>query len=185
MRHINPIPHAPRQPLPLFFVFPHRLFCFGVELCDSIILNLLFGLEAKFFLHLYLHRKSVGVPARAARHKKSSHCFIATYRVFERARLHMMNARHAVGSRRSFVKHKGLLAFIFLEGFLKNPVFLPKLQNLFLPLRYAQLFLVFLHGFTFLPATQYPTTINHWRASPQRRPQTRREIVFLRRPVPA
>ena len=103
---VEPVADAFRQLLPVLLVTPDRLAAARVELGDAIGLDLRFAADAQLFLDAELDGQAVRVPAGLAHDILAFHRAEATHGVLDGAREHMVNARLAVGSRRSFPEHE-------------------------------------------------------------------------------
>jgi len=80
---IQPIAHAVSELLPLINILPNRLFAFGIELINAVLLNLAFGSNIEVFFYFQLHGQTVRVPATLSRHVVALHCLKAGNRVLK------------------------------------------------------------------------------------------------------
>ena len=70
------------------------IFCADIFLGDS---------QGSF--HFQFHGKAMGIPAGLAFHQETLHGFVTAENILDGAGNHMVNAGHAVGRRRTFIKH--------------------------------------------------------------------------------
>jgi len=94
----------------------------------------------EILLHSKLHRQTVGIPTGLARHTKPLHGFQTADGVLDGTRNDVVNARTAVGGRRTFIKHKRFLRIALLHAALKDLLLFPKGQHFFFNFRKIQFF---------------------------------------------
>ena len=107
VRHVDPESDPVRQALELTDVALHRRAAPLVERRDAERLDVALAGGADLLLHLELDRQAVAVPAALSAHEVPGHRLVARVDVLERARLHVMDARLAVGRRRPLVEEPG------------------------------------------------------------------------------
>ena len=102
---IHPIAHLLGQFIPKVFVLQY-LGAAGLVILvhTNLLADILLG-NAQLFLHAQFHRQSVGVPACLAVHIVTLLCLVAAEHVLNGACHHMVDARLAVGRRRTVVEH--------------------------------------------------------------------------------
>jgi len=89
----------------------------------------------------------MGIPTRLAGHLVALHGLVPAHQILQCARNNMVNARHAIGAGRPFIKHKRLRPIAQLHTLFKTTVSFPLCQHLLLNGRHIQplKFLVFTH----------------------------------------
>ena len=122
---VHPIAHLTGEFVPEVLVF-HHLFAAGavVVVHADFLADVLLG-DAEFFLHAEFHGQTVGVPAGFAVHKETLHSFVAAENIFYATCHNVVNARHSVCRRRTFVEYERRFSFGEFETFVEGVVFFP------------------------------------------------------------
>ena len=128
---VHPIAHFVGQVGPFLGVFHHFLTASIVVLVHRNLFADVFFFDTECFFHPQLHGQAVGVPARFTEHLEAAHGFVAAHDVLNGARQHVVNARHTVGRRRTFVEHKSGSAFTLFNTFGEHVFLFPKLEHVF------------------------------------------------------
>ena len=63
-----------------------------------------------------LNRQAMGIPTGLAFYLLAFQCLVSAKDVLDGTRHHVVNARHAIGTRRSFIKHKGVFLAAFFDA---------------------------------------------------------------------
>ena len=126
---IHPIAHRVSQGGPLPGIFEHFAATCGIIFVDRYFFADVFLGDAKSLLHAQLHRQAVSIPAGLTLHMEALHGLVATNNIFDSTRHNMMDARHTVGRRGTFVKHKTGCTFTHLHALLEEAVVLPLLEH--------------------------------------------------------
>ena len=134
MVQVHPVAHLVGQVGPFLGEFHHVVAALFVVVGDGNRLSDVFLRDAQLLLHAQLDGKSVCVPSGLAFHQETFHRLISAKRVLDGTRHHVVNARHAVGRRRTFIKHKRRTAFTFRHTLGENVVFIPLFQHVFVHL---------------------------------------------------
>ena len=122
---VDPVAHLAGEVVPHVLVFHHFLAAGAVVVVDADLLADVFLGDAEFLLHAEFDGQAVGVPAGLAHHMFAFQGLVAAHHVFDRAGHHMVDARGAVGARRSFEEHKGVVLVAVVKAFLEGVVLFP------------------------------------------------------------
>ena len=127
---INPIGHALGERVPQLGVLADAVLAGGVVLGNAIGLDVFAGFQTQLLFDLDLHGQAVGVPAGLAVHAVAAHGFIATERVLDRARQHMVHSGTAIGRWWTFVEREGWGISPLLDGTLEDLLAGPPIEAL-------------------------------------------------------
>src|SRR5689334_14447969 len=116
---VEPVADARAQLLPIAAILEHALTTQPIELGNTECLDLLLAADAELFFDLDLDGQSMRVPTCFPRHTEALHRAVTTEEIFDRAREHVMDARLAVGGRRTFEEHERRRARARLERLTK------------------------------------------------------------------
>ncbi len=134
--HIDEIAHAPGHLTPLLFIGEYGLPALLIEFTNSVFLNILLSVHVQLFFYLDLHGKSVGIPTGLPLYHITLHGLVTQHGVFQRPCHDVMNARTAVGRRRSFIEQEGRSSFSRCHAFFQQVFPIPPIRLLVLNLRY-------------------------------------------------
>ena len=126
MLHIGPETNGAGEILPHPFVFPNTFFTFIDKWNQTVLLNLLFPVQAEHLFNFQFYRQTMGIPSGLSRHLITFHRLITWNHIFDNTGQHMANMRFSVGRRRSIVK---CIFRSILPGFntlFENVIFLPE-----------------------------------------------------------
>ena len=104
--HVGKISHLLRHVSPHLSVFEYGFAALFVEFLYSVFLDVLLSGKAQLLFDFDLYRKSVSIPASLALYLETLHGLVSVYRVLEGPCHHVVDARLAVRSRRSFIENK-------------------------------------------------------------------------------
>ena len=130
--HICPEAYCAGEVLPHALVLPDTLLTFVDERLQAVLLDLVLAVQAKSFLHLQLHRQTVGIPTRFSGHHVSLHGAVSGDHVLDDTGQHVTDVGLAVGCRRPVVEGVGLTLFAVLHTLFKNLIVFPEFLDLFL-----------------------------------------------------
>ena len=125
--HVNPKSDPVGQFLPVLDIVEDRFTAEFVEFLNAKGFDLLLIVETELLLDGDLDRQAVRVPAASARDVKPVHDLVTREHVLESARLHMVDAGFAIGSRRTFEKDEFRRTFALVNCLLKDLAVLPEL----------------------------------------------------------
>ena len=126
--HVDPVAHLTCELVPLRGVAHDRLATRVVVFLDRQLGSDVFLGDAELLLDTQLHGKPVRVPACLALHPMALQGLETAENVLDGARHDVVNARLAVGRRRAFEKHVGLVRGTRLHALLKRLLLIPNLQ---------------------------------------------------------
>ena len=124
--HIGPETDLGGEILPHALVLPDTLLAVINKGSQSVLLDLLFSVEAEFLLDFYLHRQTVCVPSRLTGDHLPFHGMIAWNHILDDTRQHMSDMRLAVGCRRAVIKDIALVSFSLFDTLLKDLILIPE-----------------------------------------------------------
>ena len=104
--HVSKISHLLGHVGPHLSVLEYRFTALLVELLYAVLLNVLLAAETKLFFNFDLYRQTVSIPAALALYLETLHGLVSVNGILECPCHHMMDARLAVGCRRSFVEYE-------------------------------------------------------------------------------
>ena len=148
--HVDPVADALREVAPLGGVFHHLLAAGAVVFGHGDLgADVLLG-DAELLLHAQLDRQAVGVPARTAADLEAGLRLIAADCVLDGAGHHVVDARHAVGRRRTLEEDELRGAFAQGKRTFERVALLPALKH-FLAHRDQVQTVIFFECHNFLP----------------------------------
>ena len=112
---VYPVANPFRQPLPILNAFESGFAAERVEFFNAVGFNLGFVGKTELLFHLNFHRQPMRIPAAAAVHVIPVHGFITREHVFKDSRQHVVNARLAIGGRRTLKKDIRRAVFAFIR----------------------------------------------------------------------
>ena len=142
--HVGPESDLAGELFPHPLIFPDRFLAFFDERLNPVFLDLILALDADFFFHFQLYRKSVRVPSGLSGHLVSLHGAVARNHILDNTGEHMTDVRLAVCRRRSVIEHIGRTPFPLLYAFFKDMVFFPEFLGFCFPIHKIQVGIYFL-----------------------------------------
>ena len=128
--HIDPVSHLARELLPHARELHDGLAAGAVVLLDRDLPPDVLLRDAELLLDAQLHRESVRVPSGLAVHEVSLLGLVAAEDVLDRAGHDVVDARHAVCRRGTFVEDEGRVPFAGRDAFVECVVGVPLVQHL-------------------------------------------------------
>ena len=132
--HVGPAADARNYFLPLMHIREHAIPAVLIEFCDTVLVDLLFVLEAEFFLDDVFYRQAMAIPPPHTRHAVAAHSPVARYDVFDDGSNDVPVVREPCRKRRAVIENVLAVWRLFFKRFLKNLALLPKSQCFFLSL---------------------------------------------------
>ena len=146
--HVRPEADAFGHILPHTLVFPDGFLALFDERLDTVGLDLILAVQTQLLFNLQLDRQAVRVPAGLAGDRLALHRLIARNQILDGARLDVADVRLAVGRGRAVVERKDVAALAQIDGFLKDLVLFPELEDfLFTAEKIQRRGNLFKHGF--------------------------------------
>ena len=132
--HVHPEGDAVGHGLPLVDVLEDGLLAHLVEPLDAVRFDLQLAGDAQLPLYLQLHGQAVGVPAALAGDLEALHGLVARDDVFKDAGQHVVDAGHAVGRGRAFIKGELRRTLPLAHALAEGILLLPELEDVLLQL---------------------------------------------------
>jgi hypothetical protein len=127
--HVQPEADALGDLLPVLLVRQDAFLTLLDELADAVRLDFLLAVQAEGLLDLNLDGQPVCVPAALAMDLMAGHRLVATDEILDRPGPHVVDARFAVGRRRTFEEHERLAAIAGLDRLTEHVRIPPQVEH--------------------------------------------------------
>ena len=125
--HIYPITHFVSKIFPLTSIFHNVSTTSSIVFVNrNFLTNILFS-DAKTFFYTKFHRQAVSIPTSFTFHLETLHSFITAESIFDSTRHNVVNTRHTIGRRRSFIEYKRRMTFTFSNTLVEQILSVPLL----------------------------------------------------------
>ena len=126
---VHPVTDPFREAFPFLNVGEGGFFAELVEFVNAVIFDLLLVGETEFLFDFNFHRQAVGIPAAFAGDVAALHGAVAQNDIFKGTGQNVMNARFAVGGRRTFEEDIFFPALAVFGRFFKDFFVVPEFQD--------------------------------------------------------
>ena len=140
---VNPVAHLMGKLGPLLSELHDIAAASRIVLLDSYLLADVFLGDAESLLHTELNRQSVSVPSCLAVNLEALHRLVTADDVLDGTSQNVVNARHSVCRRRSFIENERRMTFFFLYRTMEHVFFVPVVKHFAVHLSEVQLAVLF------------------------------------------
>ena len=126
---INPESHAIRHCSKCIYVTCDRFAALVIELRNTKFFNVTFTVKAQLFFNRNFNWKSVTIPTSFTNYLLAFHCVKARKDILKNSRFNVVCTWHSICSGRAFIKCPGWRTFATANGFFKDAISSPKIQD--------------------------------------------------------